>query len=321
MFYLEDRIIGKSLSRIALGVSKFGSIIQKDISFQMLDYYFQKGGTVIDTARNYYEWTENGRGKSESCIGEWIESRKNREKICLCTKGGVSGRGDNLNINLDKESLLDEVQKSKEALRTQYLDIYLLHRDQEERTAEEIIDTMQELKERENIRRIGVANWSLERIKAANQYAERRHLTPFTVIQTWWSLGEYKPTMWNDPHCTHMDEDIYQYLIQNELIGMAYTSQCKGFFQKAVELGITNLDDFLKERILTARNAKKAEFIREYCNREKISPTALVTGYITSDKAKGIALVSCSNIRQLKDIMENSDYNVPEKIINQLNNI
>lgn len=76
------------LSKIALGTANFGTDLDRETSYELLDYYVKMGGNVIDTARCYAEWIEGGDSASEKMIGDWIEERGNREEIVLMTKGG-----------------------------------------------------------------------------------------------------------------------------------------------------------------------------------------------------------------------------------------
>ena len=312
---------GITFSQIGLGTGRFGTRVAEEDAFRMLDYYFEHGGNVLDTARNYYEWVENGHGKSEECLGKWMGERNNRSNICLVTKGGVKNNGNIWEINLSEKKLTEEIKQSMDALRTDYIDVYLLHRDEMDRPVEEIVETMQQLRELGKVKLLGVANWKYERIHKANKYAQLHGMEPFKVIQTWWSLAEYKKEMWNDNTTTHMDSQTYDYLLENSYIGMAYTSQCKGYFQKAIQAGRDNLDSFLRERIETENNIKILNYIKKYCDRMKISPTAVVCGYITNNPVSGIALVSTSNMEQLADIMRWSNYELPREIINELDSL
>ena len=45
-----------NLSKIGLGTGRFGTVVSEETSFEMLDLFYENGGNVIDTARNYYEW-------------------------------------------------------------------------------------------------------------------------------------------------------------------------------------------------------------------------------------------------------------------------
>lgn len=319
MKYIEK--FGMHLSRIGLGTGRFGTLVDENASFEMLDVFLSYGGNVIDTARNYYEWVENGRGISEQTIGKWMASRSNRPKVYIATKGGVRNEGRCFFINLSRENLLNDLASSQEALQSKKIDIYLLHRDEPNRPVEEIMDSMQVISETAEVNALGVCNWSAQRIIAANKYAQSMGYKPISMIQTWWSIAAYTDAMWNDPTTTHMDEETYAYIKENDLIGMAFTSQAKGFFQKAATVGIDALDDFLKKRIATTANLKRLECILEYCKDKNCSPTAVVNGYITSNPVDGIALVSCSRSKQLLDILDNCDVNIDKDFIMNIERI
>jgi len=309
---------GKKLSKIGLGVSRFGTRVPDELADAMLDRFLSAGGTLIDTARNYYEWVENGRGKSEAFLGRWMESRECRDQIVLSTKGGVTNQGKQFCVDLSREALLNELEESLTALRTEYLDLYLLHRDEPERPVEEIMDTLQEIAAAGKCGSIGVCNWRCARIRAANHYAERHGLIPIQVIQTWWSMASYTDRMWDDPTTTHMDQETAEYCRDHGYVVMAYTSQAKGFFQKACAVGVEHLDPMLKYRMLTEKNLKKLKRLQLYCSETGCSPTDVVLGYITSHPLKGTALVSCSSMTQLEDVLQSADFVLPEKMILQL---
>lgn len=318
MRYISESSINREISKIGIGAGRFGTKVPEELAFEMLDLFIKNGGNVIDTARNYYEWVEGGRGKSEECIGKWLDLRKMRREVCIATKCGVKNHGKLWDINLSRENLREELKESLEALRTDYIDIYLLHRDEKDRSVEEIMETMQYLAEEGNISMIGVANWNVDRIRKANQYAQIHGLKSFKVIQTWWSVAEYKREMWDDEDTTHMDRETHQYMLDNNLIGMAYTSQCKGYFQKAAKMGSDKVDTFLRNRIETKKNLQILNYLIEYSRKNCVNMTDLVNSYITSDCVKGIALVSCSTIEQLLDIVKHCDYYMPNSVIEDI---
>jgi len=316
MKYFTEK--GIEFSKIGLGTGRFGTRVSEKLSYQMLDYFLEQGGNVIDTARNYYEWVENGRGKSEETIGKWMSLRKCRDDVRISTKGGVRNEGKTFIVNLSKEALTKEVHESLSALQTDHVDIYLLHRDEPERAVGEIMETLQGISELAKPVLLGVSNWAADRVKSANDYARKHNMREIEVVQTWWSIASYTPEMWNDDTTTYMDEQMYEYLLKEQKIGMAYTSQAKGFFQKAIKNGYENVDEFLKKRIATQSNRKKLQEIDAYCLEKNVSPTGVVSGYITDNPLKGIALVSCSSIEQLQDIMCHCDEQVEKDFIEKM---
>lgn len=313
MLYINDSKIGLNISRIGLGTARMGSRYDEALSFDMLDSFFSSGGNFIDTARNYYEWLPEGRGKSEKLIGKWMQRNSNRDKICLLTKGGTHGEGSR-EIDLSESSLIQDVNESLDALKTDKIDIFALHRDDEEKDIAEIMYTMQKIIEIAKVKRICADCWSTKRLKEANAYAIMHGLTPFTVVETWWSLAEYTKEMWNDPHTTNMSDEMMNYVVDNEMIVVGSTSQCRGFFQKAAEFGIEHVSSELLKRIATKRNIMKLNFIKDYCEKNNISVTMFVNSYIYSSPCKGIGLVSCSSVQQLNDVLANTDYVLPADI-------
>lgn len=319
MKYLEK--YGMRMSKIGLGTGRFGTLVDERTSFEMLDLFLDGGGNVIDTARNYYEWVENGRGASEKTIGKWMDSRGTRDEVYISTKGGVRNEGKKFFINLSRENLCCELKCSQDALMSEKIDIYLLHRDEPERPVEEIMDTLQHIAEIGKVKAIGVCNWSTKRISAANAYANKQGYKLLTMIQTWWSIAAYTDAMWNDPTTTHMDQETYDYIKNNDLVGMAFTSQTKGFFQKAAAVGIDKIDTFLKQRIATESNLKILDSIIQYCREHDNLPTAVVNGYITSNDIEAIALVSCSTKEQLMDILDNCDVEIDKSFIRHIDSL
>lgn len=313
----------KKFSKIGLGIARYGTVVPEDTAEEILDKFtdFFYEGALIDTARNYYEWAENGRGKSESCLGKWLVKSGRRQTVCICTKGGLKGKGQEAVRDLSRNNLTEDIKESLDALQSDYIDIYLLHKDDLKREVDEIVNTMQYVKEIGKVGMIGVSNWSCDRIKAANQYAVSHGLEPFSIVQTWWSLAEYKKEMWNDETTTCMNDDLYRYMLNENMLGMAYTSQCKGYFQKAIQYGREQLDSFLRHRIETEANIKKTRYIQNICEMKQCTPTDVVLGYITNNRLPGIALASCSGMEHLTDLLASAEFELAQENINALDHI
>lgn len=320
MKYFQCGEIGTKIARVGIGTARMGTVYDEEQSFEMLDIYSEKGGNVFDTARNYYEWVDDGRGKSEECLGKWLDQRGKRTESYIITKGGTYGRGSK-NVSLSLENLICDLEHSLEALRTDKIDIYVLHKDETARSIEEIVESVQVLKEKGNISIVGVDDWDFERLYQANSYAERHNLEPFKSIETWWSLAEYTKEFWNNEATKHMTNTLEEYIAKRNMIGIAVSPQCKGFFQKAIKEGYEAVDEFLKHRIVTEKNIKKLKYIKDFCEKEHISPTAVIIGYITSKKLNSIAIIGASNSSQLLDVLENSDYELCESIIEEIESI
>ena len=88
-FYRQlSPLAGVHVSPLCLGAmsigdkwDKFGmGVMNKEMSFKLLDAFYDAGGNFIDTANNYQDET------SEQFIGEWMEARGIRDQMVIATK-------------------------------------------------------------------------------------------------------------------------------------------------------------------------------------------------------------------------------------------
>ncbi|MGX2945224.1 aldo/keto reductase [Enterococcus alishanensis] len=122
----------------------------------------RNGLTLLDTAFIY------GLGRSEELIGEVLqEAEFDRAKVIIATKAAQDLSQDGAPNN-SPEFLTNAVESALERLQTNYIDIFYIHFPDEATNKREAVAALHELKEAGKIRAIGVSNFSLEQIKAAN---------------------------------------------------------------------------------------------------------------------------------------------------------
>ena len=176
----EMRTVSGTLpGRVALGTMLFGTGIEEEKAFSLLIAHACRPGAQIDTARSYASWLPGGAGASERTIGKWLEKegREHREHLFLGTKGCLMPKGYNSTRgDLSPDRIRSELEESLEALCTDYIDIYWLHRDEEGRDAGEIMETMNCLVREGKIRYFGVSNWKASRILETDAWAASRGL-------------------------------------------------------------------------------------------------------------------------------------------------
>ena len=123
-----------------------------------------------------------------------------------------------------------QLTESLERLKTDYVDVYFMHRDNPDVPVGEFVDAMDAEVKKGRIRGLfGGSNWERERIDAANAYAKRAGKQGFGAISNNFALAEMQDVIW--PGCVSSSSDDWKaWLKQRQLPNFAWSSQARGFF-------------------------------------------------------------------------------------------
>lgn len=170
---------------LVLGGNPFGWTIDRDASFAVLDAFYEAGGRSIDTAEGYSSWVPGNKGgESETIIGEWMASRGVRKDMKIATKTGMGGPPG----SLAPDKVVSACQGSLERLRSDWIDLYYVHRDDRVTPVDEVVSGYNTLVSAGSVRELAVSNTQADRLSAMNADANARGLMPFTVIQPGYNL-------------------------------------------------------------------------------------------------------------------------------------
>ena len=179
MTYGQVNGVGKPVARVVHGTTMLTADALQE-GMDLLDGVFAAGGTTFDTAHGY------GGGDCERVLGAWMERRGNREQVVILTKGCHPNKDRD---RVTPSDLTSDLMDSLARLRTDYVDLYLLHRDDPSRPVDAIVATMAEHHAAGRIRAYGGSNWSVPRIEEANAYAARHGLPAFAASSPNYSLA------------------------------------------------------------------------------------------------------------------------------------
>ena len=186
---------GVRVSPLCLGAMNFGEAwsgllgeCSKETSFAMLDYFFENGGNFIDTANNY-----QGE-ESEKWLGEWMESRQNRDQIVLATKFTTVYPSEPKKIKTNysgnhSKSLRVSVEASLKKLQTDYIDLLYIHWWDFTTSIPELMQSLHHLVASGKVLYLGISDTPAWVVSKANEYARQQGLTQFSVYQGYWSAA------------------------------------------------------------------------------------------------------------------------------------
>ncbi|MFG2290776.1 aldo/keto reductase [Streptomyces sp. NPDC048595] len=174
-----------AVSPLALGGNVFGWTADEAESFAVLDAYAAGGGNFIDTADAYSAWVPGNKGgESETVIGDWLASRRNRSEVVVATKVGAHPDYKGLSPATIKAA----VDASLTRLRTDYIDLYYTHYDDESVEVSEIIGTLDELVQAGKVREIAASNISARRLEEFLAFSAREGLARYVALQPHYNL-------------------------------------------------------------------------------------------------------------------------------------
>ncbi len=172
---------------LVLGGNVFGWTCDRDQSFAVLDAFYEAGGRMIDTAEGYTSFVPGNKGgESETVLGEWMELRGIRGDMLIGTKTNMFGTPG----GLAPDKVASALEGSLERLRSDYVDLYYAHRDEDETPLDEITAGFDAAVKAGKARELGASNYTPERLVATIEAARQAGRTPFTVLQNEYNLVE-----------------------------------------------------------------------------------------------------------------------------------
>lgn len=176
MQYQEFGKTGLRVSKLCLGTWGIGGAGWDNYSdesrMDAIKAALECGINFIDTAPAY------NAGKAECYVGETLSKLKKRREVVISTKcGNKFVDGKYLRCG-SKESILKQCDESLKNLKTDYIDIYLVHWPDPDVELEETIDAVSTLKKEGKILHAGVSNFSKEQIEEAQKYCKIEAFQP-----------------------------------------------------------------------------------------------------------------------------------------------
>lgn len=303
-----------TVSQIALGTAQFGSGLPKEAAFRELDAYISLGGNLLDTAHVYGNWIPGLNSPSELTVGEWLKKSGKRNEVLIATKGGHPDVSDMDASRVNVAELEKDLEGSLKNLNVDYLDLYFLHRDDPNVPVQELLEWLEKKVKEGKIRYYGCSNWSLQRMKEAQEAAKKNGYHGFACNQAMGCLADVHPETL-PPSNVVMDAAIREYHRQTQLGFMAYMSLARGYFSlrlSGAPISQESLDNYTapsnermveKLRELVGTDYGVLDFCYQYLIRQEF-PTVPVSGF--------------RNVKQMEEAALAVDREMPKEVLEQV---
>ena len=216
---MEDRRFGRtglSISAIGFGCWEIGGTygrIDQSLFQRAVAAAIDSGITCFDTAEAY------GMGMSEEALAQALDGRRN--EVVIATKFGVGYEEMPNRRDSRRARVLASIDKSLQRLRTDHVDIYLVHWPDPLTPLNETMAALDDIVQQGKARYVGVSNFRLTQIEAAMQ--SRR----IDVVQYAWNMFDRR-----------MQAEIFPYCAAQQIGVMAYGSLAYGMLSGTFHAGM-----------------------------------------------------------------------------------
>ena len=213
MYYDKIKGLDKKISKLIMGND---NQTEFDSAAKLWDHWITVGGNAFDNAHIY------GKGLMETLMGDWQEKRNIRDDVVLIAKGAHTP-------NCNPISIPIQLTESLDRLKTDFADIYIMHRDNLDIPVGEFITVLNNEVNNGRIKIFGGSNWTLERFKEANEWAEKNNMQGMTILNNNLALSKMNRPLWTG--CVSSNEElILDYLEKTQTAHLAWSSQGRGYF-------------------------------------------------------------------------------------------
>ncbi|MEC0225647.1 aldo/keto reductase [Paenibacillus alba] len=240
------------------------------------------GITMYDTAEVYGPYT------NEELVGEALAGH--RSMVQIATKGGFKISGLTNELDSRPESIIRSVEGSLNRLRTDYIDLYYIHRVDPKVPIEEVALTMQQLKKDGKILHWGLSEASAETIRRAHC------VEPLTAVESEYSIW------WRE-----VERNIIPVLEELRIGLVAYSPLGRGFLTGKIDKNTSftendnrgELPRFTKDAM--EANQVIIDFLNKLAKRRNVTPAQIALAWILSQKSFVVPIPGTTNVSRISE--------------------
>ncbi|UOQ48512.1 aldo/keto reductase [Gracilibacillus caseinilyticus] len=276
---------GLQVSEIALGCMRMDQLTTQEAN-RVIEQSMEAGIDMFDHADIY------GAGKSEEIFADAIDMNPSiREKMVIQSKCGIRDGF----FDFSKEHIIRSVEGSLQRLKTDYLDILLLHRPDALMEPEEVSEAFNELKQSGKVRHFGVSNHNPVQIELLKKSVEQDLIAnqlQFSLMFTPMIDAGLNVNMEHDPSIVR-DGGVIDYSRLHDMTIQPWSPFQHGFFE-----GV-----FVDNDQFPVLNEK----LQEYADKKGVSKSAIAIAWILRHPANMQPIIGSMNPERISQIAKASD--------------
>jgi aryl-alcohol dehydrogenase-like predicted oxidoreductase len=301
---------GLSVSRLALGTALWGGVVDEEGCRDLLSVYVEGGGTLLDSAHSY------GEGRSEQILGRLIGDVVRRDDVTICTKAGVTISGEHRVVDTSRGALLLHLEDSLRRLRTDYVDLWLVHTWSDTAPVEETIGALEYAVTSGRARYAGVSNYSGWQVGRAFSLLESARV-PLVANQVEYSLVERRPDTELLPAAEALGFGLLPY---SPLGGGVLTGKYRSGLPVGSRATMREYPTFARDR-LDAGSLAIAEAVSTAASGLGVSPTEVALAWVRDRPSVTAPIIGPRSVPQLRTALASEDLELPAELVDALDEV
>jgi aryl-alcohol dehydrogenase-like predicted oxidoreductase len=313
---LSDGGSGLGVSALCLGTMHFGTTVDDESAFAVLDRFVEAGGTFIDTANTYAFWVPGCTGaESEALLGRWLTSRRVRDRVVLATKVGAlpdppGAPWPEYAEGLSAKVLRSQAEASMRRLGTDHLDVYYAHIEDRRTPLEDTVAAFGALMAEGLVRVAGASNHAAWRVAKAREIAKTRGLANFSCVQQRHTYLQPRPgaDFGANPHIS--DELLDYARDEPDLTVLAYSVLLSGAYTRA--------DRALPEQYDHPGSKRRLAVLAEVAGELGATPNQVVLAWLLRGDPPVLPVLGISSVSQLDECLGALDLKLNDELRSRL---
>lgn len=280
---------GLRVSLVGLGCNNFGGRIDIEAARKVVDKAIESGITLFDTADIY-----GARGGSETALGELLGAR--RKDIVLATKFGMDMDAEGIKKGGSRRYIVEAVEASLKRLKTDWIDLYQIHRPDPLTPIEETLRTLEDLIRQGKVRYIGCSNLPSWQVADAYWTARNHGIEGFASCQDEYSLlvrGAEKELI---PAARHFGMGLLPYFpLANGLLTGKYKRN-----QPMPDGARMTREAQRANEVLTEANWQKTEKLSAFCEKHGKTMVELAFSWLAAQPVVSSVIAGATRPEQIE---------------------